>query len=76
MRKKIKSRRTLYARFFPRFERVTGNCEEFWLVERAVCPSLDWLGQLITFVLGFRQSFENRTNQGHHSDSDHFRNFS
>ena len=28
---------TLYARFFPHFEQVTGNCQEFWLVHCAVC---------------------------------------
>ena len=35
---KTKTNRTMYAWFFPRFERVTGNCEEVWLVHRAVTP--------------------------------------
>ena len=29
MRTKTKSNRTMHARFFPRFEQVTGNCYEF-----------------------------------------------
>ena len=42
MRSKTKTNRTLYASFFPRFERVTGNCSDLWLVHRAVCSCCDW----------------------------------
>ena len=31
----------LYARFFPGFEQLTGNCEEFKLVHRVVCFRCD-----------------------------------
>jgi len=29
MRSQIKTKRTFYERFFPRFEKITGNCKEF-----------------------------------------------
>ena len=42
MRSETNTNCSLYARFFPRFEQVTGNCSEFWLVHRAVCSCFDW----------------------------------
>jgi len=42
MRIKTKSNRAMYAWFFPRFQRVTDNCWELWLVERAACSCCDW----------------------------------
>jgi len=43
MRSKTKTNRILlYALFFPRFEQVTGNCQEFCLAHRAVCCCYDW----------------------------------
>ena len=45
---KTKTNHTLWARFFPRFEQVTGNCWEFWLVHRVVCPC-DWSKQLFWY---------------------------
>ena len=50
----------MYAWFFPRFERVIGNCYELWLIHRAACSCCDWW-ELIALVLVFRQSFENRS---------------
>ena len=44
-----KTNRTMCASFFPRFERVTGNCSELSLVG------------VIALALVFRQSFENRS---------------
>ena len=44
-----KSNRTMYAWFFPRFERVTSNCYELWLVHRAVCSCCDWSENLLWF---------------------------
>lgn len=45
--------------FFPRFEQVTHNCQEFWLTHCAVCCL--WLDVVITLVLVFWQSFENHS---------------
>ena len=42
MRIKTKTNRTIYPWFFPRFELVTGNCEELWLIHRAACSCCDW----------------------------------
>ena len=49
MRMKTKTNRTMYAWFFPRFERVTGNCWELWLVHRAACSYCDWSESLLWF---------------------------
>ena len=37
--------------FLPRFEQVTGNCLEFWLVHRAVCSCYDWSELLLWYWL-------------------------
>ena len=50
---------TLHARFFPRFEQVASNCQEFWLVSRAVCTCCMRLIGAITLILVFRLSLEN-----------------
>ena len=39
---KTKTNRTMYAWFFPHFERVAGDCQELWLVHRAVRSCCDW----------------------------------
>ena len=59
MRRKSKTNRTMYAWFFPRFERVTGNCYEFWLVHGAVCSCYDWSKWILWFW--FFDSHENRS---------------
>ena len=44
-----KTNRSLYARFFPRFEQVASNDKKFWLVHRALCSCFDWSGILLCF---------------------------
>ena len=39
---KTKTKCALYARLCLRFEQVTSNCLEFWLVHRAVCSCCNW----------------------------------
>ena len=51
MRSKTETNRTTYAWLFPRFERVTGNCYELWLVHGAVCSCCDWSEWLLWFWL-------------------------
>ena len=53
MRNKTKTNRILYARFFPRFEQVTGINNSDWFI-RLFAPVL--LLGVITFVLVYRQS--------------------
>ena len=48
MRSKAKTNRTLHARFFPRFEQVTGNGFQL-LVHRAVCSLSDWSERLLWY---------------------------
>ena len=49
MRGKTKTNRSLYAQFFLRFEQVTRNNSEFWLVHRAVCSRFDWSEWLLWY---------------------------
>jgi len=49
MRSRSKTNRTWYARFFRRFDQITGSCYAFWLVHRAVCSCCDWLGSLLWY---------------------------
>ena len=60
MRSKTKTNRTMYAWFFPRFERVTGNLLGIVIGSRR-CLFLLWLVGVIALVLVFLQSFENRS---------------
>ena len=60
MRSKTKTSRTIYASFFPRFDRVTGNLLGI-VIGLSRCLLLFWLVGMIALVLVFRQSFENRS---------------
>ena len=40
----------LRARFFPRYEQVIRNCDEFGLVHCAVCTCWDWSKQLLWYL--------------------------
>ena len=55
---KTKTNHILYAWFFPRFEKASGNCLKLELVHRVVCSCCV---RLITLDLVFRQAFEKRS---------------
>ena len=48
-----------HTQFFPRFQQVTGNFYEFWLVRHAVNSCCDWVW-VITLISVFRTSTKNR----------------
>ena len=54
MRSKTKFNCTLYTLFLPRSQEVTGNCQQFWLVHRAM--SLVVIGRSNSFLIGFSES--------------------
>ena len=52
MRRKTKTNRTVYAWFFPRFERVTGNCYELRLVFRQSFENRSSINVIIIILFG------------------------